>query len=85
MLKLITQPEQRITHPMYLKPGELAVITKWGYSPEYIGHIIMLSPCNEDIILSIGGKNLEYWLNSHLYDEDCEICVLQPGDTLQIV
>ena len=71
--------------PVYeMKDGQIAVITNWGYIPEYVGRIIQRYG---NSLISIGmdcGKAWPEFINEKP-DNAYRVRLLQPGETITIV
>lgn len=82
-VKLTNQIEEDI--PVFeMKDGQIAIITKWGNSPEYIGRIVQRYG---DELITIGMNSHYRWdnLSDGLLSPECRVRLLQPGETITIV
>ena len=66
-----------------MKDGQIAVITNWGYIPEYVGRIVQRYGNN---LIAIGMECVKAWPGFFNEEPDSRFRVrlLQPGETITI-
>lgn len=67
-----------------MKPGEIAIITKWGENDQYIGKIIQLIEIDNKLMLIALGEPNCYWDDIQVLNIHCRVEILSPGTLLEI-
>ena len=80
-IKLLNAKKPTVIHVQSLKKGQIAAVINWSV-PCYIGLIVQR--CG-DTLFAIGKENCYWDLNDKTLASECQVRLLESGETIEIV